>query len=165
MHAAQKPKSKLKFVTLDKQFKRWTDRDKGFLEVREPEANEQQQSIIGALRLGEQLLRSGNLSRSTLVWVARICCWKQLQHQARKAWCTRRKKKQTFHRSCDTGIRYAKRTIRWFCPSCSRCKDWRGQPQRDRERTIGTICTCEEMYRGAANGTHSQSVKAGAVEQ
>ena len=32
------------------EFERSTDRDEGFLEVKEAEANEQRQSIIGALR-------------------------------------------------------------------------------------------------------------------
>jgi len=32
------------------EFKRLTDRDEGFLEVKEAEANEQHKSIIGALR-------------------------------------------------------------------------------------------------------------------
>jgi len=44
--------------------------------------------------------------------------------------------------------RYAKRTIGWLCPSSSRCKEVRGQRQRDRGRTSGTVCTCEEMERG-----------------
>jgi len=44
--------------------------------------------------------------------------------------------------------RYAKRTIGWLCPSTSRCKEVRGQPQRDRGRTLGTMCTCEEIERG-----------------
>jgi len=33
--------------------------------------------------------------------------------------------------------RYAKHTIRWLCPSSGRCKEVRGQPQRDRGRTLG----------------------------
>ena len=45
--------------------------------------------------------------------------------------------------------RYAKRTIGWLCPSSSRCKEVRGQPQRDRGRTLGTVCTCEEIEKGA----------------
>ena len=44
--------------------------------------------------------------------------------------------------------RYAKRTIRWLCPSSSSCKALRGQPQRDRGRTLVTMRTCEEMNRG-----------------
>ena len=44
--------------------------------------------------------------------------------------------------------RYAKHTIGWLCPSCSRCKEVRGQLQRDRGRTLGTMCTWEEMERG-----------------
>jgi len=44
--------------------------------------------------------------------------------------------------------RYAKRTIGWLCPSSSRCKEVRGQLQRDRGRTLGTMSTCEEIERG-----------------
>jgi len=44
--------------------------------------------------------------------------------------------------------RCAKRTIGWLCPPSSRCKEVQGQLQRDRERTLGTVCTCEEIERG-----------------
>jgi len=58
--------------------------------------------------------------------------------------------------------RYAKRTIRWLCPSSSRCKEVRGQSQRDRGRTLGPMCTCEEMERG----THAcRASKLGPVER
>jgi len=58
--------------------------------------------------------------------------------------------------------RYAKRIIGWLCPSSSRCKELRGQPQRDRGRTSGTVCTCEEMERG----THAcKASKLGPVER
>ena len=45
--------------------------------------------------------------------------------------------------------RYVKRTIGWLCPSSSRCKDLPGQSQRDRERTSGTMYTCQQIERGA----------------
>jgi len=58
--------------------------------------------------------------------------------------------------------RYAKRTIGWLSPSSSRCKDVRGQPQKDRGRTSGTMCTCEEIERG----THAhRASKLGPVER
>ena len=58
--------------------------------------------------------------------------------------------------------RYAKRSIGWLCPSSSRCKEVRGQPQRDRGRTSGTMCTCEEIERE----THAQRAsKLGPVER
>jgi len=58
--------------------------------------------------------------------------------------------------------RYAKRTIRRFCPSSSRCKEVRGQLQRDWGRTLGTMCTCEEIERG----THAcKASKLGPVER
>ena len=40
---------------------------------------------------------------------------------------------------------YAKRTIWRFYSSSSKCKDSRGQPQRDQGRILGTMCTCKEM--------------------
>jgi len=49
--------------------------------------------------------------------------------------------------------RYAKRTIGWLCPSFSRRKEVQGQLQRDRGRTLGTICTCEEI--AWERGTHA----------
>ena len=42
------------------------DRNEGFLEMKEAEANEQHK--VSSVR-SEQLLRRGNLSRSTLLWV------------------------------------------------------------------------------------------------
>ena len=58
--------------------------------------------------------------------------------------------------------RYAKCTIGWLCPSSSRCKEVWGQPQRDRRRTSGKMCTCEEIERG----THAQRAsKLGPVER
>jgi len=68
MHAAQKPKSKLKFVTLD------TD------------------SNMSTLWRREEFLR--------------ICSKEELteQAQAQKAGCTRRKKRQSLRRSCDSGM-------------------------------------------------------------
>ena len=58
--------------------------------------------------------------------------------------------------------RYAKRTIGWLCPSSSRCKEARGQLQRDRGRTLGTICMCEEIE----TGTHAcKASKLGPVER
>jgi len=58
--------------------------------------------------------------------------------------------------------RYTKHTIKWLCPSSSRCKKVRGQLQRDRGRTVGTMCTCEEIE----GGTHACRVsKLRPVEQ
>jgi len=55
-----------------------------------------------------------------------------------------------------------KRTIGWLCPFSSRCKEVWGQPQRDRGRTSGTMCTCWEIERG----THAyRASKLGPVER
>jgi len=49
-----------------------------------------------------------------------------------------------------------------LCPSSSRCKEVRGQLQRDRGRILGTMCTCEEIVRG----THAcRASKLGPVER
>jgi len=58
--------------------------------------------------------------------------------------------------------RHAKRTIGWLCPSSSRCKEVRGQPQRDRGTTSSTMCTHDEIERG----THAhRASKLGPVER
>ena len=58
--------------------------------------------------------------------------------------------------------RYAKHTIGWLCPSFSRCKEVQGQLQRDRGRTLGTMCTCKEIERR----THAcKASKLGPVER
>jgi len=58
--------------------------------------------------------------------------------------------------------RYAIRTIRWLCPSSSRCKEVRGQLQRDRGRTLSIMCTSEEVKRG----THvCRASKLGPIER
>jgi len=53
--------------------------------------------------------------------------------------------------------RYAKRTIRWLCPSSNRRKEVRDQPQRDWGRAFGTMCTCqcEEIEKGTHAGRAS----------
>jgi len=49
-----------------------------------------------------------------------------------------------------------------LCPSSSRRKEVRGQLQRDRGRTLGTMCTCEEIERG----THAfRASKLGPIER
>ena len=51
------------------EFKRSTDRDEGFLEVKEAEANEQHKSIIGALKAAAPKWEFEQPGRSTLWWV------------------------------------------------------------------------------------------------
>ena len=49
-----------------------------------------------------------------------------------------------------------------LCPCSSRCKEVRGQPQRDQGRTLGTMRMCEEIEKGK----HScRASKLGPVEQ
>jgi len=92
------------------------------------------------------LLLSGNLSRLTLWWVT--------ADQWLRATSTPSSKRLIYKKEKITSSspimwhRYAKRTIGWLRPSFSRCKEVRGQLQRDRGRTLGTMCTCEEIERG-----------------
>jgi len=72
------------------------------------------------------------------------------------------KKEKKASSSPITWHRYAKRTIRWLWSPSSRCKEVRGKPQRNRGRTLGTMCTCEEIERG----THDcRASKLGPVER
>ena len=92
------------------------------------------------------LLRSGNLSRLTLWWVT-VDRWLRATSTPSSKSLIYKKEKQTSS-SPIMWHRYEKRTIGWLCPSSSRCKEVRGQLQRDRGRTLGTMCTCEEIERG-----------------
>jgi len=65
------------------EFKRSTDRDNGFLEVKETEANEQHKSIIGTLKAA-----APGLEFEQINFVVGSCgsvAKKQLLHQAQKA--------------------------------------------------------------------------------
>ena len=109
-----------------------------------------------------QLLRGGNLSRLTLWWVsADLLFGRRLLHQAQKAWCTRRKKRQALRRSRDTGMRSAQSGDCVLPPAgARRCNaNHRGI---EGEAMIGTMCTCEEIQKG----THAHKAsKLGPVER
>jgi len=106
------------------------------------------------------LLQSGNLSRLTLWWVTADQWLRETSTPNSKSLIYKKEKKTSS--SLIMWHRYAKRTIRWLCPSSSRCKEVQGQPQRDWGRTLGTMCTCEEIERG----THAcKASKLGPVEQ
>ena len=92
------------------------------------------------------LLQSGNLSSLTLWWVTADRLLKAICTPSSKSWMYK-KEKQTGS-SPIMWHRYVKRTIGWLFPSSSRCKEVRGQLQRVRGRTLGTMCTCEEIERG-----------------
>ena len=105
------------------------------------------------------LLRSGNLSRLTLWWVTADRWLRATSKPSSKSLIYKKEKKTSS--SPIMRHRYTKRTIGWFCPSFSRCKEVQGQPQKDRGRTSGTMCTCEEIER--ATHAHRTS-KQGPVE-
>jgi len=107
------------------------------------------------------LLQSGNLSRLTLWWVTADRWLRATSTPSSKSLIYKKEKKTSS--SPIMWHRYAKRTIRSrrLCPSSSRCKEVRGQLQRGRGRTLGTLCTCEEIERG----THAcKDSKLGPVE-
>ena len=105
------------------EFKASTDRNKGFLDVKEVESNEQHKSIIGALKAAvpkwefEQInFVVGN--RTSVVESDFYTKLKKLDVQGGK-------KDKLF---AGHVTRYAKRAIYRLCPSSSRCKEVRGQP-------------------------------------
>jgi len=106
------------------------------------------------------LLWSGNLSRLTLWWVT-TDWWLRAASTPNSKNLIYKKEKKT-RSSSIMKQRYAKRTIRWLCSSSSRCKEVWGQLQRDRGRTLGRMCTGEEIERG----THAcKASKLGPVKQ
>jgi len=124
------------------------------------EKYEQMSSSKASSVRSEMLLRSGNFSSLTLWWVTADWLLKVTSTPSSKSLMYKKEKKTSS--SPMLWHRYAKRTIGWLCPSSSRCKQVRGQPQRDQGRTSGTMCTCAETKRG----THACRVsKLGPVEQ
>jgi len=103
---------------------------------------------------------SGNLSRLSLWWVIADQWLKATSTPSSKSLIYKKEKKTSS--SLIMWHRYAKRTIGWLCPSFSRCKEVQGQLQRDRGRTLGTMCTCDEIN----GGTHARKAsKLGPVER
>jgi len=94
------------------EFKRPTDRDEGFLEVKDAEANEQNKSIIGALKAAapewefEQInFVVGN--RGSVVGSDFYTKLKKLEVQEGEKGFRVTSKIQALRRSCDTGMRSA----------------------------------------------------------
>jgi len=110
--------------------------------MHEQEQEQMSSTKASSMRSG-QLLRNGNLSRWILLWVTADLFLKATSTPNSKSLMYKKERKT--NSSPITWHRYAKRTIGWFCPSTSRCKDLRGQLQKDQDRTLGTICTCKEM--------------------
>jgi len=137
--------------------KRSTDRDEGFLEVKDAEGNEQHKSIISVLKAAapewefEQInFVVGN--RGSVVESDFYSKLKKLDVQEGG-------KDKLF---ADHVTQVCKAHYRVIVSSSSRCKEVRGQPQRDRGRTLGTMCTCEEIERG----THAcRASRLGPVER
>jgi len=103
-------------------------------------------STKASLVRSKLLLRSGNMSRLTLWWVTADRWLRATSTPSPKSLIYKKEKKTSS--SPIMWHRYAKRTIGWLCPSSSRCNEVRGQLQRDRGRTLGTVCTCGEIEKG-----------------
>jgi len=86
------------------EFKRSTDRDEGFLEVKEAEANEQHKIIIGALRAAAP---KWELSRLTLWWVT--------ADQLLKATSTPSSKSLMYKNESLMYKNKGKKNLRWSC--------------------------------------------------
>jgi len=114
---------------------------------------------VSSVRL-KLLLRSGNFSRLTLWWVTADQWLRATSTPSSKSLIYKKEKKTSS--APIMWHRYAKCTIGWLCPSCSRCKEVQGQLQRDRGRTLGTMCTCEEIERGT---NACKATKLGPVER
>jgi len=112
------------------EFKWSTDRDEGFLVVKEAEANEQHKSIIGALKAASPKWEFEQIN--FVVGNRRSVVESDFYTKLKKLDVQEGNKTSS---SLIMWHRYAKRTIGWLCPSSSRCKEVRGQPQRDRGRT------------------------------
>ena len=100
----------------------------------------------------ELMLQSGNLSRIILLWITDDRLLKATSTVAPSSRSLKYKKEKKTSTSLIMWHWYMKHTIGRLCPSSSRCKELRGQPQRDQGRTSGKMCTCEEIERG----THAQ---------
>jgi len=136
------------------EFKRSTDRDKGFLEVKKEEANEQHKSIIGALKAAASKWEFEQIdfvvgNRGSVVESDFYTKLKKLDVQEGK-------KDKLFADHVTQVCEAHNRVIVSFLQQVP------GEPQRDRGRTLGTMCTCEEIERG----THAcRASKLGPVER
>jgi len=120
--------------------KQSTDRDEGFLEVKKPK---QISNTKASSERSEQVLRSRNLSRWTLLQLIAALLQKVTSTPSSKSLMYKRERKTSF--SPIMWIRCAKRTLGWFYPSPSRCKDsWisRTTTGESRENTGHNMAMC-----------------------
>jgi len=126
------------------EFKQSTDGNEGFLEVKEAEANEQHKSIIGALNASAPKFEFRQINfvvgnRGSVVESTFYPKLKKLDVQEGK-------KVKLF---ADHVTQVCKAHDRMIVSFLQQVEEVRGQPQsRDRGRTLGTMCTCEEIERG-----------------
>jgi len=87
------------------EFEQSTDRDEGFLEVKDAEANEQHKSIIGALKAAAQEWEFEQIN--FVVGNCGSVLESDFYTNLKKLDIQERKKRQALRRSCDTGMRSA----------------------------------------------------------
>jgi len=110
--------------------------------VNEAEANEQHESIIGALRTAApkwefEQINFVESNRGSIVESDFYTKLKKLDVQKGNSL----KDKLLANHVTQVCEVHNLVILSFLC----RCKDLRGQPQRDRGRTSGTLCTCKEM--------------------
>jgi len=141
------------------EFQRSTDRDEGFLEVKDAAANEQHKSNIGALKTVALEWEFEQIN--FVVSIGGSVVESDFYTKLKKLDIQEGKKDKLFADHV-TQVCEAHNRVIVSCPSFSRCKEVQGQLQRDRGRTLGTKCTCEEIERG----THAcKASKLGPVER
>ena len=113
------------------EFKRSTDRDEGFLEVKGAEANEQHKSIIGELKAATP---KGELQNNFVVGNRGSVVQSDLYTKLKKLDVQEGKKDKLF---ADHVTQVCEAHNRVIVSYLSRCKEARGQPQRDRGRMNG----------------------------
>ena len=116
------------------EFKRMTDRDDGFLEVKDAEANEQHKSIIIALKAAApksefEQINFVVVNRGSVVEGDFYTKLKKLDMQEGK-------KDKLF---ADHVTQVCEVHNRVMVSSSSKCKQVQGQLQRDRGRSLGTV--------------------------
>ena len=114
------------------EFKRSTDRDEGFLEVKDAEANEQHKSIIGALKAAapEWAFEQINFVVGNHESVVESDFYTKL-----KKLDLQEGKKDKLFADHVSQVCEAHNWVIVSFPESSRCEEVRGQPQRDQGRT------------------------------
>jgi len=139
------------------EFKQSTGRDEGFLEVEDAEANEQHKSIIGVLKAAALEPKWEFEQINFVVCNHRSVVESDFYNKLKKLDIQEGTKDKLLADHVTQVCEAHNQVI-----VSSKCKKVRGQLQRGRGRTLGTMCTCGEIERG----THAcRASKLGPVER